>query len=244
MRTGLNRIVQQLLTTGGFPRAYLDQSTTVLPLYYSDIITRDILRRRKIRNPTALVKLGDLLAREHTRLFNRTHTAALLGLQDHATINKYCEYFKECFLFDELRVISNSLRKQMRSLSKFYCVDCRLPNTVCQSVPQNSSAAFENLVYLELHLLFPTIAYWQSQAGYEIDFVVETPRGRHAFQAAYSIREEGSRTREVRALVAAAKELGTVSSTIVTADETEEIEVAGLKISVMPIHQLHGEKVG
>jgi len=239
------KVINQLLTIGGFPRPFLDNETSLLPIYFSDIINRDIIRRRKVRHGSALIRLGDLLCRENTRLFNRTKTAKLLGIKDLMTIDKYCEYFKECYLFYELRNYSLSLRKKLRSLSKFYCVDPALPATVAGSPSAGQSACFENLVFLELLRLFPqaSFSYWHSPQKREVDFIVEQQGELVAIQVAQFIYNEQTLVREVEGLKEASQELGTGKLFLVTLEQEclsqailDQIKQAG--ISLVPIWKI------
>jgi len=231
----INKIVNLTLSNGIFPRPYLLQDADLLPIYLNDIITRDIIRLRTVRSSAALAELSLLLTKEHTRLFNRSKSAALIGIKDLSTFSKYINYFKECFLFSELRMYSRSLRQKLRSNSKFYCVDPRLPSTVSKTAADKDGAAFENLAYGELAVQNSTIHYWHSSAGYEVDFILESARGLKAFQVSYSISSDQTKARETRALVAAAKELGIKDLCIITFGEEDRIRMDGLQISVIPI---------
>lgn len=233
----INLIIESFLKIGGFPRCYLERSNELLSLYFSDIVSRDIIKRRNVRSSAALVRLGEILCRENTRLFNRRKTAALLGIKDNSTFAKYCDYFKECYLFYEVRQSSPSLRKQMRSLSKFYCIDPALPRAVAGSASNGHSAEFENLVFLELRRKFEKIGYWSSETG-EVDFVVDSTHGEYAIQAAYSVDDDDTLKRELGALIAIHKEQGIKNLFIVTAAETRVVEASGVQVKVIPVTQV------
>jgi predicted AAA+ superfamily ATPase len=234
----LRQTISRLLRFGSFPRSFIDQSTELLPLYYADIVTRDIIKRRKIRHSAILLKLGDLLCKENTRLFNRQKTSALLGIKDNQTMSNYCEYFKECYLFDEIRAFSGSLRKQFRSLSKFYCVDPTLAMSVAENEKSAFSAAFENLAYNELNIIAKNIGYWHSKQGYEVDFVIEYEGSLNAIQVAYAVDDETTLNREVRALVAAKQELDCKRLIIITAGDNYSFKTDDTTIEVISADQI------
>ncbi len=233
-----NKILESLLRIGGFPRPHLEKNTSLLPLYFNDIITKDIIRRRKIKNSQALVRLGGLLCRENTRLFNRAKTSKILDIKDNSTFSKYCSYFQETFLFYEIRQYSPSLRKQMRSLSKFYCVDPALPRSVAGSSSSGYSSEFENLVFLELKRIFSEIYYWRSQDGREVDFLVKGQKGWRGIQVAYSVSSPETLNREIEALKSLNSEIAVEKNYIVTAAENRTIKTDSVRVEVISLDRL------
>jgi len=215
----LSNIVDQGIQYGMFPKPFLEKSTQIYPYLFNDIISRDIVRRKKIRKPLPLLELGTLLARDNTRTLNNITTAELIGLEDSRTIAKYISYFKEAYLFFTLRSFSSSLRKQIRGRSKSYCIDPVLADQV-SSKQNRFTAALENFVFLELLKQKVNFGYWLSSNGYEVDFVLENKKGAlTAIQVCYDLSGQDTLKREVRALLAAKKELKADNLIIVTRDQ-------------------------
>jgi predicted AAA+ superfamily ATPase len=94
----------------------------------------------------------------------------------------------------------------------------------------------ENIVYLELirrhKKLGREIFYFNK--GYEIDFVVCS--GNYAIeliQVSYSLENEKTRKREINALIKGSKELNCTKLTLLTLDDSENINLEnGLKVEV------------
>ena len=229
------KLFTQFNLFGGFPRAYLDRNAAILPDLYDDILRRDILPRSKRARPRSLIELARILATESGRLFNRSNVAPIINVSGPLTVGKYCQLFCDAFLFQEIRAFSPSLRKQLRSLSKFYCIDHALSREVGLGFASGDSAQLEIMVFNELSRQRNSIFYWNSNKGYEVDFlVVQGGKPVTAIQVAYSVDNSSTREREVRALLAAKKELGIQHLIIITNSTTQELEIDATRIKVVP----------
>jgi predicted AAA+ superfamily ATPase len=221
---------------GGFPRSLIDRNLSYLPVYYSDIVTKDIVARNKVRNKVALSSLSRLLASETSRPFSHSKTARILGLKDEASVRKYCRFFLECFLYYELRCFSRSVRNQVRSQPRYFCVDHALAKMNGLWKVDDPARVLELMVCTELHRRTTDIFYWRSTKNFEVDFVLA--RGiepTSAIQVCYSLSEQSTYDREVRALLAAEKELGIKELIIITRYEQKEIPTKAGVIQVVPI---------
>lgn len=231
----LARAFDRYLRYGGFPRVFLDNNLGYLPLYYEDVVVKDILVRKKLRNVRALRGLARILATETSRIFSNSNTAKVLGLKDDATVDKYCSYFVESFLFFELKQFSTSLRKQRRSKSKYYCIDHALARSNGFWKGDGDAIALELMVCLELQRRNHEIYYWHSKNNYEVDFVLtHGPEPIQAIQVSYSVNDPVTLNRELRALSAAAKELNVTDLIIVTHSERRNIEQHGMQVKLIP----------
>jgi len=230
------KLFEHYMFYGGFPRVVLDKNFSYLPHYYQDIITKDILYRNKIRNKTELISLTKILASETTRLFNASKTARLLGLKDEATVRKFCRLLVESYLYIELKCFSYSLRKQTRSLSKFYAVDHALARINGFWKEDDKSRALEILVCSELLRRGHQLFYWKSQKDYEVDFLtVKGIEPTSAIQVCFDMSGTDTLEREIRALEAVAKELGVTELMIVNRYEERIISLGNVKIEVVPV---------
>lgn len=234
----LRKIYASYLEYGGFPRAFLDQSTEILEQYYQDIIFKDIGFRKKVRNTTQLNALSIILASQNTRLFNKSKITPEVGLKDINTLTKFCSYFIETYLYREIRCFSESMRKQLRSLSKFFCVDPVLAQTCGYHGGDVGYWKLENLVFNTLIKIYKEIWYWTSKSGHEIDFVVKEKDGSlTGFQVAYSLTDEKTKLREIRAIEDGFKELKLKSAFIITDNEFEEISIYKNHVQVVPFYR-------
>jgi uncharacterized protein len=221
------------LSYGGFPQVWLDKNKSLLNEYYNDIIERDILRRVRRINPRYLLELGQILASENSSLLNRSKVAGLLGLKDQVTVGKYLRCFLATFAFSEIRAYSPSVRKQLRSLSKLYCVDHAMGCENGYRRPDGGGSSFETAVFNEILHRGQDIFYWKSKQGYEVDFIlVDRRKPIAALQAAFTVDNADTAKREIRALRAVRVELGVERLLIVTAGEKKVLPEE--KIEIVP----------
>jgi predicted AAA+ superfamily ATPase len=186
-RVFLQTLLAKYLQLGGFPRAWITEDSRILREYYENILGRDIVRRKKIRNPLAIERLGLVLMSDLGRKINKTKLAASIGLKNSDTVEKYISFFEESFLGFQIRKFSPSVRKQLRNQTKFYAIDPALARRVGLSGESGETFKFENLVLVELLRRGAKIFYWDNATG-EIDFVVETSsRQRHLVQVCWDL---------------------------------------------------------
>ena len=98
---------------------------------------------------------------------------------------------------------------------------------------------FENAVYLELKRNTPQqydIHYWKSTEGFEVDFVIREGLAiKEIIQVTFELNSEKTKDREVRGLVALARESGLDYGMIITKDFEKVETVDGIKITFMPL---------
>jgi uncharacterized protein len=232
----LERKYEEFVKYGGFPRCALDQTLSYLPVYYADIVQKDIIVRGKIRNKPAVESLARVMATETTNLVNHSKVARLLKLKDEATVRKYCRLLVDAYLFYELRCFAKSVRSQTRSHPKYYCVDHAMAKANGFWKLEDPTRILELIVCSELQRRRESLFYWHSEKGYEVDFL--TTRGTNpqvAIQVSYSIDDLLTEERETRALAAAHNELGVSELWIVTRHDKREIKRDGYVIKVIPI---------
>jgi predicted AAA+ superfamily ATPase len=192
------KLTKRYLAVGGFPRAWITQDSSILGEYYTNVLSRDIVKRKRVKNTVALERLGLMLMSKIGRKLNKSKLAESIGLQNGDTVERYISYFEECYLGFQIKRYDPSVKKQLRSQSKFYAIDAELANRV--GIPNDSKLAFylENLVLIELLRRGAKVYYWNSQ-GSEVDFFVETAeRTRELIQVCWSLENEETLAREVK----------------------------------------------
>ena len=234
----LRKSYNKYKTTGGFPRALISQSTEILKQYYEDIVLKDISIRKKIRNVTSLQQLSIILSSLNTRLFNKSKILEEVGVKDLNTLSKFCGYFEEAYLFSEVKYFSNSLKKQLRSISKFYAVDPVLAKVSGYHSSNSDYWILENFVYLELKKRYREVWYWHSKDKFELDFVAKADNGDlHGYQVAISISDNKTKERELRAIYAGFEEIKLDKATIITESELDMLLVKEKKVDVIPFYR-------
>jgi predicted AAA+ superfamily ATPase len=222
------KILDDYVTFGGFPRAFLDRESSILRQYYADIVFKDIVQRKKIRNINAVQDIGGLLCSTNTRLFSKRKVAEKTLDITALTVAKFCGYFSETFLFSEISLFSRSKRKQLAGRSKFYCVDPILAKEVGFHFSGDTAYwVLENHVCNELLRREYAVYYWHAREKQEVDFIaVSSKQEKIAVQVALSLGDEDTQKREVRALEAAELELGIKKLMIITLNEAKLIPIA------------------
>lgn len=227
----LKRVLNDYIKYGGFPRSFLDQDSSILKQYFRDIVTKDITLRHGLKSTKLLLQLGVHILTEGTKQVNKSKLASALGIKDTETLNKYLGYFEDTFLAFEVKKYDYSLKKQTRSLSKFFPIDTALAKQNSFRFSEDLGITLESLIFLELKRRGYTIYYWLSKNGYEVDFIAQK-EGEEllAVQATTSLATNEVRERELRALFAAKEELGLTRFLVITGDSEsfdgipEEIE--------------------
>jgi uncharacterized protein len=210
-----------------FPKPYLEKSSKIYPTLFENIVTRDIAQRKGIRKINELYDFATLCAKDNTRTFNLKKTADLLSIKNQRTLANYVSYLEQSYLFFRLRPFSRSSRAVIRGGSKFYAIDPVLADAV--SVQAIRRTVFlENLIFLTLRRKNNTLGYWHSSNGYEVDFIERQTSGELvAIQACFDLASSTTLEREVRALLAAQKELRVEKLLIIT-QEAVSVKVRSL----------------
>lgn len=218
---------------GGFPRAYVEKDTSVLPRYLADFLERDVIARHGARLSRPLKELIRVCCSSNTRLVNRSKIAKELGIKDDATVKRYMNWFAECYVFFEVKQFFASVRKQMRSQSKLYFIDPALAQQSTFSVMGTEGAFLENSVYLELRRRGYEIFYWKSEkSDSEVDFVArKAGNDLQAVQVSLTVVDEKTLDRELRGLSNISRELGIKDLLLITlADKERSIKFNGCDI--------------
>jgi uncharacterized protein len=235
-RSRLEQLFEKYCQYGGFPRCVLDESLSYLPIYYSDIVQRDIIVRGKIRNKAAMVDFARIVASETSRLVNHSKIARLLKLKDEATVRKFGRFLVQSYLFYDIRAFAKSIRVQNRSLPKYYCVDHAMAQANGFWKVTDATRVLELVVCAELKRRSHEVFYWKSQKNYEVDFIVSKGNTAEvAVQVCYAMNDPATEERELRALDAAFSELRVKNLVIITRHETKTITRRNYSVRVISI---------
>lgn len=225
---------------GGLPEIRATSAKKqMLTSIYQKIYLGDICARHKIENVNALRLLIKKVAETSTKpvSYNRmknmlTGIGISIGTQ---TIINYLGYAKDACL---LRYLSNwSYRFVERETNKkYYFMD----NGILKLFfTENNGALLENLIAMTLIRKFgwddenPSVWY-DSDENRELDFYV--PEEGLAIQSCWTLDESSStNAREIDALVHAAVKLKTKRNIIITYEESREMTVRNIHISVIPL---------
>jgi len=230
------------LEGGGFPEVQGVEAPwriRILQEYVDVVILRDVVERHGIGNLAPLRYLIRHLLGAPACAFsvNRFHND--LKSQGIAcgknSLHDYLAHLEDAYLVQTVSLDSRSARQRQVNPRKVYPIDTGLAQAFRHGPDTDRGRLLETLVFLDLRRRGLDIAYFRSEAGYEVDFLARSSDGQaQAIQVAESIADPKTRQRELRALEAAMAERKLARGTLVTLDEEERIDTAGGPVEVVP----------
>ena len=205
---------------------------------YLDVMTyRDIIERYEVKNPTALkyfIKKSLSNVSNYlsvNKLFNELRSSGIKLSKD--SIYEFINYANDCYLFFLINIYSESINVQNTNDKKLYCIDNGLANILSFRFSEDKGRMLENVIYLHFKRKGYNIFYFFNKR--ECDFIIQDgTKISNAIQAAYELNSN-NREREVQGLVEAMKCFKLKNGLILTNDQSEEIEVENLKITIKPV---------
>lgn len=230
---------------GGFPEVVLTQNplqkVKILQTYFDTMLLKDLVEHYKLSN---MEVLRYYLKRIMSNLTKPTSIRAIHGdiksrglRVSKDDLYEWANYACNIFMFFRVPNYSKSLQKIESSQPKYYCVDNGLRDAVLLPQSDDDGKKLENLVFLQLYRQrtpVDKVFYYQGKG--ECDFVVQ--KGIDVvqlIQVTWDMSDEETRRREINGLVEAAKATGCNNMIIITADNSEEINLDnGNVIHVIP----------
>ena len=211
---------------GGFPGVQQMQTNEwreTLQSYVDTVILKDIVERHGITNVTLLNYLANTLIKSAASTFSVNKFYNDIKSQGYKvskdTIHNYLNYLQDAFLIFTIAHYSESERLKHNRPKKLYIIDNGLVNAVSLSMNKNYGRLLENLIYLDLRRQNKTIYFYNTNDGYEVDFVTVDQAGkRELLQITWDTTNEDTMLREQRALDQAEQELG-FAGRIVTVED-------------------------
>ena len=173
---------------------------------YNTIIERDIMTRYNLRNRTAFNQVMRFICSSiGSPVSARSISSALVAERiqiSPKTILQYLNYLSNSYLIYPVNRYDIRGKKLFSTSDKFYLVDLGLRDIILGSQPDSDLGhRLENIVYLELLRRKEGRVYIGRQDNLEVDFVVEKPRGEHAYyQVSYTVADNITLQRELAPL--------------------------------------------
>jgi len=225
------------LSYGGFPRVVLEQDgelkKELLKNYYETIYLKDIIFPNSIRSGSDLYDvLYFLIANIGSPLsFNRIADTLHIAPE---TVREYIGYAEDAFLFYPVKKFDYSVKKQLANPKKIYCIDTGIVSAVAFAFSGNRGSLLENSVFLALKKRYGEVYYHKNR--YECDFLVRQNRKIvSAIQVSESLENPDTRARELRGLREAMETYGLTEGTIITLQESGEVEDDGRHVRIVPV---------
>ncbi len=242
---GIGRIEKALnewLLYGGFPEVTLVEDKTnkvrLLNSYFKDIIGLDVAEIAKESITTVelfgkyVIESSYFSASKCLNFFksigHKIGKQSILDLEKHS---------QEGYLFFFVPIFSRTIKARAQYPRKAYMGDTGFMYAI--SGKKDMGRLFENAVFLELKRriqLQQDIHYWKNKEGFETDFVIrEGLKIKEIMQVMYDTENKKTKERELRGLVACAKEFRLKTGLIITKD-LESIEtIDKVKVQFIPL---------
>ncbi len=211
----LKQIFHDYLSKGGFPEVIAydpDARQKTLQDYLDVVIYRDIIERHKIKNPTLIKYMILSITHNVGKPFTVNKFYHDLKSQGYQTgkdiLYEYADYIEDTYLAFFISIYEKSIRKRQTNPKKLYAIDPGMIRALTLDYENDLGRLFENIVFIDLKRLGCKISYYLTSDRYEIDFLVQTPRGHKKFyQIVWDMQDAKTMEREKRALDAGIKEL-------------------------------------
>ena len=135
---------------GGFPEILQSKDFEELNQIYQDIIIKDLLVRRKIRDSKDFRELSLFLLSNISKKISYNNLKELLEFSNTSKVKNYVDFLCEAYIFFTVNKYDTSLKKQMVNKKKVYAIDNGIINAVAFQFSENKGRLLENAVFLEL----------------------------------------------------------------------------------------------
>jgi len=232
----LRRLVNQYIVMGGIPDALKYPELAIHKTLYDDVLYRDIATRYKLTDVKSLKELAFFLVSNISALMSFNKLKKLLKVGSVNTVIRYIEYLENSWLFFVVNKYAYSVKEQQIAAKKIYGIDTGLTQSVGFSFSKNIGKLMENAVYLQLRRKYQDIYYYKTAQLYEVDFFL--PKIGQLVQVSQMFDSDETKTRELRALVAAKKEQKNARELlIITESAKQTIKTNGATIQVIPLYE-------
>ncbi len=217
---------------GGYPEPLLRELDykEYLSLLLTSIIYKDIVKRFRIRNPSAIENLSIYLLSNVAKEFSFRTLSEVTKSKSVGTIEKYLHCLEEAFLFFQVRQFSFKLKEQVTRNKKIYCIDNGFITAKAFQLSPDLGKLYENCVAIQLKKNElrgdGQIYFWKDSQQKEVDFVVkEGTKVSKLIQVCYAWDDHNIREREIRALLKASQELRCDNLFVLTKDKEGDTSV-------------------
>ncbi len=222
------------LEHGGFPEYLKTGRLEVLQRLFDDILARDIIARRNIRNSAQLKELAIALISNIGKEFSYHSLKKTLEIPAVQTVIDYVSFLQDSFLLFAVQKFDYSYKKRLIGPKKIYAVDTGLAKNLSAVLTEDKGRLLENAVYLELRKRHGQDSVFFHKGVKECDFVVREKNAlTQAIQVAYSLDGDNTK-RELDGLLEALDKFKLDNGQIITHDQEDELSINGKKIILKP----------
>jgi len=234
--------LNEYLKFGGFPQVVLSENEKrkeeLLRTYFFDSISRDVAKRFRVKKLAQLEALAKIYVSNIATIQSFTELKKYLNLSVDS-VERFSKYLEIARLFLFLSNFRHSVKKQVRSMKKVYCIDTGFYSTLGFKFLESVSKIMENVVAIELFRrreFNPNLEIFYLRNNYEVDFVVkEGTKVKQLIQVTYASNKDEIEKREINALIKASELLKCENLLVVTWDYEDEVIVENKKIVFKPL---------
>ncbi len=235
----LESALREYLEVGGFPEAQgltERDRLSLLQGYVDSAILRDIVERYQVSNVVALRRLvrqllGSAGGRFSVHRFYNDLKSQGVSVSKQ-TLHEMLAFLEDAFLVTTLPIATTSERRRQSNPRKVYPLDPALVQAFDRSGKSNLGSRLETVVALELSRRSEEQGYYDTAAGFEVDFLAQLRDKRTLLvQVCASLADPSIRKRELRALEQAREELPGAETVLLTLDTPDAVQ----GVSVLPV---------
>lgn len=220
------------LESGGIPKAIIEDERILMELY-ENIVYRDIIKRFNYRLEKPIKETSNFLLANISKESSLRAISKTMGITNLLTTKAILDTFEKAFFFFFINRFDYSLRKQVQSPRKVYCVDNGFITKGGFRFSEDKGKLLENLVFLELKRKNPEVYYFSGKK--ECDFIIkEKTKITSAIQVGYTLNEE-NRGREIDGLLEALDKFNLKKGLVLTFDQEQEIKQNWATIIIKPV---------
>jgi len=236
IKAQIRRLLAEYLVAGGFPEMARDREPAILRTLFSDVITKDVVNRYKVKEVRTIKEIAHFLLSNSANEFSYNRIKNIYSLGSVHTVKNYVDYLASTYMFFELSRFSHSLKEIQTKIKKIYVVDNGFIDAVGFSSSPDMGRLYENLVFIELRRRGEDLYYYKDKRGQEVDFVIrERRKVKECIQVCFDIENGAVLKREISGLVYGLKELGLKKGLIITSNMEDRRKVGGYDIEFLPL---------
>jgi len=244
-RSLLEKRFREFLDEGGFPEAQglpAGLRIELLQGYVDTVLFRDVVERHGVTQVAALRWLVRQCLRNPAGSFSAHRLHRDLRAQGHGVakdaVHTMLGHLLDAFMLSAVPLATESERQRNSNPRKIYPADPGLIRAFDTSGRSNLGHALETVVLNELERRGAEVGYVKSTGGLEVDFLARRPAaGAELIQVCADLSSAETRTRELRALMAAAEERPRVPLRLLVLDRDARTGLDAPGIEVQPAYE-------
>ena len=233
LRTKVAKLFRDYFYWGGFAESFtMNDKRSWLNSLYQKILLGDIILRNAIRNENAIRVLVKKLAES---VMQPSSLSRLKNIVDSTgttisrnTLVDYLQFLTDACMVFGISNFSDKLSDKETFKKRYFFDNGLLNNFLLDAEPK----LLENIVAIDLKKRYGDDLFFYNKSV-EVDFFI--PKERRAVQVSYSIADDVTRQREIKALLKLSIVYNLDRLEIVTFDEEATLQENGFTIRVIPI---------